>query len=94
MGASVYNYGTGLGGIELLESGWQLPRLEKLQHVLICASPDVATAAFEAYAAAWWWADGAIYSKTDERFYEGEKLFEDADLALVVAGDSSGYGIR
>ena len=87
MGVRVHNHGYGLSddcdeGGEL-PFGWQTDAWEKLQHLEIYASPEVAHLASEAYSTTYRWGHNARHGRWGPTYHDDEEVV-DAAKALVL----------
>ncbi|GLE56388.1 hypothetical protein NJBCHELONAE_16970 [Mycobacteroides chelonae] len=89
MGLRVHDHAYGLSnecdeGAEL-PFGWQTDAWEKLQHLELYASPQVALLATEAYHAAYRWGYGARHGQFGSTYHQDEESSDRAKLALLEA---------
>jgi hypothetical protein len=79
-----YDHGYGFTDEEELPEGWQHDAFEKLHRLEFYADRELASAAGEAYGAAWSWGHYGKYDDPDDpEFYERQERYDNAALAML-----------
>jgi hypothetical protein len=80
-----YDHGYGFTDEPELREGWQDDAAEKLRRLEFYADRELASAAGEAYGAAWAWGNYGRYDDPDDpEFYERQERYDNAELAMLV----------
>jgi hypothetical protein len=80
-----YGHGYGFTDEEELPEGWQDDAAAKLHGVEFYADQELASAAGEAYSAAWSWGHYGKYDDPDDpEFYERQERYDNAELAMLA----------
>ena len=87
MQLAAYDHGMGLSAWDTREipEGWQTDTWEKLQHLELYATPNVASLAKEAYSATWRWGHNTRFGEDNDEFYAEQDGADDAKALLLAA---------
>lgn len=95
MARTAYEYGMGLSppppdedlaeDFGIVHFDWNMLTARKHEHLRVFASPEVLATADAAYSACWQWGHYTHWSQDDDRFYERQDEYNDAELIFYDA---------
>ena len=86
MTVRAYDHGLGLSDEgPVLPEGWQTEAAEACRRLEVYATPEVSTAAIDAYSATWRWGHAARHGQDDGTFYDNQEVVDQSQIKLLQA---------